>query len=80
MPDFSTSGSNGSLNIESKRIEEEIDGKDIGDSSSSTPAAADTSQSLPVGQLFTIVAAVSLAGFLYSLDITIITTVSYYAK
>lgn len=80
MPDFSTSDSDGSLNIESKRIEEEIDGKNIGDNSSSPPAATDTSQALPVSQLFTIVAAVSLAGFLYSLDITIITTVSYYAK
>lgn len=40
------------------------------------PAAPAGPQPLPAVQLWTIVAAVSLAGFIYSMDVAIITTVS----
>ncbi|KAH8692060.1 putative efflux pump antibiotic resistance protein [Talaromyces proteolyticus] len=74
MPNSNTSDFDGSLSNEPKRIEGIVDGNDDGDNSMNRPAAANAPRALPAIQLYTIVAAVSLAGFLYSLDVTIITT------
>lgn len=70
----------GSLRDEPKRLEEgtvdsEISEKTV-DAPAPPPAAPVGPQPLPAVQLWTIVAAVSLAGFIYSMDVAIITTVS----
>ena len=77
MPNSTASDFDGSLSNEPKRIEDTIGSNDDGNSSVNELPTTSPTRSLPVGQLYTIVAAVSLAGFLYSLDITIIATVSY---
>ncbi|EEA25772.1 conserved hypothetical protein [Talaromyces marneffei ATCC 18224] len=68
----------GSLRDEPKRLEEgtvdsEISEKTV-DAPAPPPAAPVGPQPLPAVQLWTIVAAVSLAGFIYSMDVAIITT------
>lgn len=73
----------GSLSNEPKRIEEGVvsveSEKSIDSPAPAAPPAAPAGpQPLPAVQLWTIVAAVSLAGFIYSMDVAIITTVSYY--
>ncbi|KAF3391796.1 Efflux pump mlcE [Talaromyces pinophilus] len=69
----------GSLSDEPKRIEEGVVGveseKSIDSPAPAAPPAAPAGpQPLPAVQLWTIVAAVSLAGFIYSMDVAIITT------
>ena len=79
MPESSTSSEfEGSLSNESKRIEEGvISVKSENSVESPAPVATPAGpQPLPAVQLWTIVAAVSLAGFIYSMDVAIITTVS----
>ncbi|KAI7973480.1 hypothetical protein EIK77_004086 [Talaromyces pinophilus] len=84
MPESNTSTElEGSLSDEPKRIEEGVVGveseKSIDSPAPAAPPAAPAgSQPLPAVQLWTIVAAVSLAGFIYSMDVAIITTVGYY--
>lgn len=82
MPESKSSSEfEGSLSNEPKRIEEGIVDVDSEKSMESPPPAAAPvapagPQPLPAVQLWTIVAAVSLAGFIYSMDVAIITTVS----
>jgi hypothetical protein len=77
MPNSTSSGFDSSVNNEPKQIEEATGSGDNGTNCMDGPAAANALQPLPLSQLWTIMGAVSLAGFLYSLDITIITTVSF---
>lgn len=84
MPESNTSTEfEGSLSNEPKRIEEGVASveseKSIDSPGRAAPPPAPAGpQPLPAVQLWTIVAAVSLAGFIYSMDVAIITTVSYH--
>ncbi|KAK9235157.1 major facilitator superfamily domain-containing protein [Lipomyces kononenkoae] len=79
MPESNTSTDvEGSLSNEPKRLEEGVVDSEKTEENvvalAAPPAAPAGPQPLPAIQLWTIVAAVSLAGFIYSMDVAIITT------